>query len=413
MRILHILDHSLPYFSGYSFRSDSILRAQRRLGLHPVALTSPKHENFSSERETINGIDYHRTHWPLAAARLPLIKQAVCVAALTKKIINLAGQQKIDLIHAHSPSLNGLAASRASRELKLPWIYELRYYDEDAAVSRGKTRHNSLHYRLARRIEHSALRRARFVTTISRALRTDLISRGVDAERIFVVPNGVDADYFHPREPDQRLVAKLGLANKTIIGFIGSFYFYEGLDHLIDAMILLLAKRSDVKLLLVGEGEADWMLRKRIPGQLWDHFVFTGKVAHDEVRRYYSVMDILVYPRLSSRLTELTTPLKPLEAMAMERAVVGSDIGGIRELFNDGETGFLVEPGKPQALAKRLSSLVESETMRRAVGMRAREFVVQERNWEMIVKRYLNIYGEVNRKYVSHTDKKRKAGIGD
>jgi len=397
MKVLHVLDHSLPYFSGYSFRSDYILRAQRRLGLQPVVVTSPKHEDFKRECETIDGVDYHRLRWPGFTSplrRIPLLSQAFCLAALTKDIRRLAEALKVDVIHAHSPATNGLAAARAARESNLPVVYELRYYDEDAAVDRGKTSYNSLRYRLTRRLEQSSLEKATRVTTISKALRADLISRGVDPGKIFEIPNGVDTDWFHPREPDEELIARYDLAGKTIIGFIGSFYFYEGLERLVDAMILLLAKRSDVKLLLVGEGEAGWMLRKRIPGQLWEHFVFTGKVAHAHVRRYYSVMDILVYPRISSRLTELTTPLKPLEAMAMEKVVVGSDVAGMRELFNDGEAGFLVEPENPRALAKRLLSLVESETVRRAMGKRAREFVLRERDWEKIVSCYSSVYRE-------------------
>lgn len=398
MNILHVLDHSLPYFSGYSFRSDYIIRAQRRLGLRPVVLTSPKHEDFKAECETVDGIDYHRLHWPGYSARLPgvpLLKQAACVAALTKKIGRLVVDLKPDVIHAHSPALNGLAALRVARALGLPWIYELRYYDEDAAVDRGKTRHNSPRYRLARRLEQSALEKAARVTTISQALKADLISRGVESDRIFEIPNGVDTDYFRPREPDVELIARYDLAGKTIIGFIGSFYFYEGLENLVEAMIRLLAERRDVKLLLVGEGEAEDRLRQRAPENLREHFVFAGKAPHAQAPRYYSVMDILVYPRVSSRLTELTTPLKPLEAMAMEKPVAGSDVGGIRELLDHGETGFLFEPGSPGALAKCLSKLVESETVRRAVGRKAREFVVRERDWERIVTRYLSIYQEI------------------
>jgi len=397
MKVLHILDHSLPYFSGYSFRSDYIINAQMRMGLHPVALTSPKHEDFNRECETIDGVDYHRLRWPgftTPLRKISLLSQAFCLTALTKEIRRLAEALKVDVIHAHSPATNGLAASQVARDANLPVVYELRYYDEDAAASRGKTSHNSLRYRLTRRLEQSVLEKATRVTTISKALRADLISRGVDPGRIFEIPNGVDTNFFQPIDADAELIARYNLAGKTTIGFIGSFYFYEGLEHLLDAMILLLAKRSDVKLLLVGEGEADRMLRKRIPGQLWEHFIFTGKVAHAEAPRYYSVMDILVYPRVSSRLTELTTPLKPLEAMAMEKVVVGSDVAGMRELLNDGETGFLVEPGNPRALAKRLLSLVESATVRRAMGERAREFVLRERDWEKIVSYYLSVYRE-------------------
>ncbi len=397
MKVLHVLDHSLPNFSGYSFRSDYIIRAQKRLGAHPVAVTSPKHDRFEGACETINGVDYHRVRWPGSLAVLrhaPLFRQAAAVRALKKEIVRLAEELKIDLIHAHSPSENGIAASNAAFELKLPWIYELRYYNEDAAVDRGKIKYDSWRYRLSRNTEQAVLNRATRVTTISKALRDDLISRGVDPGKIIEIPNGVDTNWFQPGEPDIELTVRYDLTGKTVIGFIGSFYFYEGLESLIDAMIMLLAKRSDVLLLLVGEGEAEPMLRERVPGQLWEHFVFAGRAPHTEVRRYYSVMDILVYPRIKSRLTELTTPLKPLEAMAMEKVVVGSDVGGMRELFNNGETGFLVEPETPHALARRLSSLIESATFRRAMGKRAREFVLRERDWEKIVPAYLNVYRE-------------------
>ncbi|MEP7339241.1 MAG: glycosyltransferase, partial [Acidobacteriota bacterium] len=345
MRILHVLDHSLPYFSGYSFRSDAILRAQQQMGLEPVAITSPKHEDFSHEVETINGIEYHRTHWPPISKfqAVPMVKQVACVATLAKQIKRLAVELKVDVIHAHSPSLNGLAAAQAAKTLNLPWVYELRYYEEDAAVDRGKTRYNSLRYRLAQRLEQQALEQADCVVTISHALRDDLVRRGISPEKIVEIPNGVDTDYFQPRAPDAELTLKYELFGKTVIGFIGSFYFYEGLEFLMDAAVELLTKRSDIVLLLVGNGEAVEMLQNRIPGQLRDHFIFTGNVPHDEVRRYYSVMDILVYPRKRSRLTELTTPLKPLEAMAMEKAVVGSDVAGIRELFDGGNVGYLVE----------------------------------------------------------------------
>ena len=397
MKVLHVLDHSLPYFSGYSFRSDAILRAQQQLGVEPVAITSPKHEDFASEIETINGIAYHRTHWPPFSKfqAVPMVKQVACLAALSKEIKRLATELKADVIHAHSPSLNGLAAAQAAKALSLPLVYELRYYEEDAAVDRGKTRYNSLRYRLAVKMEQQAMEQADYVTTISHALRDDLVRRGISPEKIVEIPNGVDTDYFQPREPDAELILKYELFGKTVIGFIGSFYFYEGLEFLIDAAVELLTKRNDIVLLLVGNGEAVEMLQARIPGQLRDHFIFTGNVPHDEVPLYYSVMDIVVYPRKRSRLTELTTPLKPLEAMAMEKAVVGSDVAGIRELFDNGNVGYLVEAENAEALAHRLLRLAESESERQAIGKRSRAFVVQERDWQRIVRQYLKIYDKL------------------
>ena len=400
MRVLHVLDHSLPYFSGYSFRSNYIITMQRRLGLQPFVVTSPKHEDFTQSCETLNEVEHYRSHWPSfyfvpSPRTVPLLKQAACVSALAKQITHLARRLDIDLIHAHSPSLNGLAAGRAAERLGLPWIYELRYYEEDAAVDRGKTKYNSLRYRLGQRLEEQSLNRADLVVTIASALRADLIARGIPAQKIFEVPNGVDTAIFKPRPPDAELIAKHKLEGKTVVGFIGSFYTYEGLDRLVDAMLFLLQERNDVKLLLAGEGEMDQPLRNRIPAHLRDHFIFAGKVPHDQVLRYYSVMDVLVYPRISSRLTELTTPLKPLEAMAMERAVICSDVGGMCELVRDRETGLLVEADNTMALAASISRLASNVEEREAIGQRAREAVVRTRDWERIAERYFDIYGRL------------------
>lgn len=393
MRVLHILDHSLPYFSGYSFRSDYIVRAQRRQGLDPVVLTSPKHEEFQTQKETIEDTDYYRIAWPGPAGSLPLIKQAVCVMSLTSAIVRLASRQRFDVLHAHSPALNGLAAARAARRLGLPWVYEVRYFEEDAAVDRGKMKAGTPAYRMLQRMELHAVRCASRAITISEGIGRDLISRGIAAELIDQVPNGVDTRYFTPQPPDGDLVARFGLQGCTVIGFIGSFYLYEGLEHLIDAMALLLARRRDVKLLLAGEGETAESLRRRVPEAYRGHVIFAGKVPHEEVRRYYSVMDVVAYPRIRSRLTELTTPLKPLEAMSMERLVIGADIGGIRELLAGGEAGAVFEADNPRDLADCLFRFVEDSSRRQAIGKAAREFVVRERDWNRVVARYPDIYG--------------------
>ncbi len=394
MRILHVLDHSLPYFSGYSFRSQYILRAQRQLGLDVFAVTSPKHERFDKLVETIDGIEYHRTEWPTYSKvqGIPLAKQIATVAKLAKEVSRLGVEINADVIHAHSPSLCGLAAAKAARSLKLPMVYELRYYEEDAAVDRGKTQYNSMRYRLSQRLEQQALEQADAVVTISRALRGDLIGRRISPEKIFIVPNGVDIENFKPAEPDEELTVKYGLSNRIVIGFIGSFYFYEGLETLIEAAKILFVHRHDVKLLLVGEGEAETMLRQQIPEALRERFIFTGNVPHEEVRRYYSVMDVLVYPRRRSRLTELTTPLKPLEAMAMGKVVVASDVGGLRELLDDGNAGILVETDNAEALAEQLLRLAENERERQAMAKRGSEFVVNERSWSSIAVGYQSIY---------------------
>ena len=400
MRILHVLDHSLPYFSGYSFRSSYIINTQRQMGLSPFVVTSPKHENFSASQETLDDVAYYRVRWPgfhflPAPQKFPLLRHSACVAALAAEITRLARELKIDVIHAHSPSLDGLAAGRAARKLKLPWLYELRYYEEDAAVDRGKITDHSPRYRLARMLEQKVLESADVVVTIATSLHADLIRRGIPAEKIFESPNGVDTSVFTPRPPDQEVIAKHHLAGQIVIGFIGSFYAYEGLERLVDALMILLRGRSDLKLLLVGDGEMKAKLQAQIPDSFRAHFVFTGNVPHEDVQRYYSVMDMLVYPRISSRLTRMTTPLKPLEAMAMERAVIGSDIGGIGELIQHNETGVLISPDDTPALVASIARLADHPEERMAIGRRAREMVVRTRDWRCIVERYPAIYEQL------------------
>jgi glycosyltransferase involved in cell wall biosynthesis len=200
-----------------------------------------------------------------------------------------------------------------------------------------------------------------------------------------------------------------------VVGFVGSFFAYEGLELLLEAMLPLLRARDDMELLLVGEGESLPRLRARTPADLRDRVVLTGRIEHDQVPRYYSAMDVVAYPRLRSRLTELTTPLKPLEAMAMERVVVGSDVGGLRDLVQHNQTGFLVEPGKTRPLADCLAKLACDPAERRAVGRHAREVVLSTRDWAGVVQRYLPIYQSAVRQHGAPTGRLRApttAGFG-
>ncbi|TQF00111.1 MAG: glycosyltransferase, partial [Spiribacter salinus] len=247
-------------------------------------------------------------------------------------------------------------------------------------------------------LETWVLRRAHAVTCICEGLRADIVERGIDAERVTVIPNAVDPERFAsgmPRRDD--LAESLGIGPGPVIGFIGSFYQYEGLDLLLEALPALRASNPRVQLLLVGGGPQEDALREqsRGLGLPADAVVFTGRVPHDEIMDYYGLIDVLAYPRRSMRLTELVTPLKPLEAMALGRVVVASDIGGHRELIRDAETGRLFTPGDSAALASALNELATSASERQRISAMARDFVLSERSWEASVARYAKPYGSV------------------
>jgi PEP-CTERM/exosortase A-associated glycosyltransferase len=254
-------------------------------------------------------------------------------------------------------------------------------------------------YRLTRGLETYALRRADHVTTICEGLRGEIVERGIARHKVTVIPNAVDIQAFAPGGvPDEALKASLGLTGCTVIGFVGSFYAYEGLDLLIDALPRVLARRPDVRLLLVGGGPQETNLKEQARrGGVLDKIVFTGRVRHDVVTRYYDLIDVLAYPRHSMRLTELVTPLKPLEAMAQGRVLVASDVGGHRELIEDRRTGRLFRAGSAESLADALVSLLEERTAWPALRAAGRAFVENERNWAASVSRYQDVYAPLVR----------------
>jgi glycogen synthase len=400
MKVLHVLDHSLPYLSAYSFRSLYLISQQRQMGMVPVVLTAPSHESNEGSCELLQGVQHHRSKWPsfhyLPQPRfIPGLRHESYIAALTKRIVQVAQACEADLLHAHSPALNGLATRRAAKRLKKPWIYELRYYEQDAAVDSGQTSYYSLRYNWARWLEERALKKADLALTTSCSMQRELLVRGFSSRKLLEVPEGVDTKVFQPRSPDLDLIERHQLRGKTVLGFIGSFYKYEGLERLLGVMNYLLRERRDLKLILAGTGEMEAQLRARIPRELNQHFIFTGRIEQEDILRYYSVIDICVYPRLSTRLTELTTSIRPLEAMSMERAVIGSNVGGIAELIRHNKTGFVVETDDKVTLGATISSLVNNPNERREIGKRARTQVCQERDWSSIALRYADIYQRV------------------
>ncbi len=401
MKILHVFDHSIPLHSGYTFRSRAILEQQRRLGWETAHVTSPKHNLAAPDapdEETVDGLHFHRTR-PAGglAARLPLVNQWAVVDALARRLDQVIEQERPDLLHAHSPSLNGLAALRAGRRHRLPVVYECRAFWEDAAVDHGTSREGGLRYRLTRALETRVFKQADGVTTICEGLRGDILARGVPGDKVVVIPNAVDLERFDDQTPpDPELRRRLGLEGATVLGFLGSFYAYEGLELLVEALPAILAQEPRARLLLVGGGPRREALEAAVERLgLEDKVIFTGRVPHEEVAGYYRLVDILVYPRRSMRLTDLVTPLKPLEAMAQGKLVLASDVGGHRELIRDGWNGVLFRAGDPAALAEAALDLMSRRGEWDRFRTNGRRFVEEERNWPRSVGRYQALYERV------------------
>ena len=391
MRILHVLDHGLPLQSGYTFRTRAIMKAQIARGWNVAAITGPRQGATAATVETVDVLTFYRTP---GARRAGVLGEVAGVAGFARAIGDACDAVRPDILHAHSPVLDALAAWPVARWRGLPLVYEIRAFWEDAAVGNGTGREGSWRYRATRALETWAVGRANAVAVICEGLRGDLVARGVPATKVVVSPNGVDLTLFGtPPERDPKLARDLGLERADVVGFIGSFYDYEGLDDLIAAMPALVAQRPNARLVLVGGGPMEASLRAQAKASLVaDTIRFVGRVPHAEVDRYYALVDVLAYPRKRMRLTDLVTPLKPLEAMAQGRLVAASDVGGHRELIRDGDTGTLFAPDDPAAIAAALGRMFADRSGWDARRSRARAFVEAERNWSSNIAVYQPVY---------------------
>lgn len=184
------------------------------------------------------------------------------------------------------------------------------------------------------------------------------------------------------------------------LGFIGTLFPWEGIAWLVRAAKELREKGIEFKLVIVGDGADVNELKKSIQENNAASFVFfLGRVPHDQVERYYSVMDVMVYPRRSVRLTELVTPLKPLEAMALGKAVLASSVGGIRELIVNDETGMLFEPENIGDFCRQATRLLQDPALRTRLGDRARQAICVDKDWKTLVCRYEGVYDSAIRNF--------------
>lgn len=395
IKVLHVLDHSLPLHSGYTFRTRSILTIQHQMGIKTAMITGCKHAQNSTcvdAIEYVDGLTFYRTY-PTYLSKIPGINQLDVVLTLNKRLESVIARERPDILHAHSPCLNGLAALHAGKKHGIPVLYEMRASWEDAAVSHGTCTENDLRYKISRALETYVLKRADHITTICEGLKGDIQIRGIPSEKMTVIPNAVNIDQFKPiTEKDTALLTDLKLEGKKIYGFIGSFYEYEGLELLVKAMPALKNDYPDLHLLLVGGGQTENKLKAMVAQlDLSGHVTFTGRINHKEVMRYYSIIDLLVYPRLSMRLTDLVTPLKPLEAMAMGRPCLASDVGGHKELIIDQKDGLLFKAGDIDSLISQLRQAYTTSNFD-VIIRNGLDKVKMERNWNVSAAPYKSIY---------------------
>lgn len=397
-RILHVLTNSLPHLqTGYTVRAQQVAVAQRAAGLDPHMVTRagfPLVEGRAGRPvDHVDGIAYHRIAPGMPLSGAP----GVIVTRTAAGLDRLAAELRPAVLHPTTNFLNAQAALAVRESRGIGLVYEVRGFLEETWVSRvGDDAKAADRYLRGREVETACMAAADAVVTLSETMKADIVGRGIPADRVTVIPNAVDGARFTPRPRDGALAGRLGIEpGEIVLGYISSMVRYEGIRYLIEATKLLRDRGRPVRLLLVGDGEDRGPLEERADelGLRADGVaLFTGRVPHAQIEAYYSIIDLFVVPRTTDRVSQLVTPLKPYEAMAMERCLVVSGVGALLEIVQEGETGRSFAPEDYVALADALEPLLDAPAERARLGRNARAWVLEHRTWERNGALYRDVY---------------------
>lgn len=402
-RLVYVLHNSLPYSSGgYATRSHGVACGLAAKGRDVVCVTRPgfpldiKPDMAPIDMpivDRIDGIAYLRVVNP---GRRNLLEYQYVIRAMDSLEAQFR-RLRPAYVQAGSNYVTALPALVAARRLGIPFIYEVRGLWEITRMSRDDKFGDSISFDVQRHIEATVAREADHVFTLTEPMREELVERGVRPENITLLPNSVDAERFQARERDDVLAAEIGIPpGVPVIGYIGTFVVYEGLEDLASACVELHNRGIDFRLLMVGNENAsgqergpiaEEILRIAGEGGIASKVIMAGRVPHDHVEAYYSLLDVCPFPRKPWPVCEMVSPMKPLEALAMKKAVVVSSVRALTEMIQHEGTGMVFEKGNVGSLTDVIADLIDKPEKRRLLGEAGREWVSRERSWLQVADR--------------------------
>jgi len=411
--VFYLIHNSLPYATGgYAIRTHGLMSALTADGWHMYGVTrlgfpfdvkgkrglnvpQVSAGDIVPDVDVIDNAQYCRLLD--GQYNLATLATDMYLKKYLENVFPLCIKYRPALIHGASNFLNGIVAANVASMLGLPSIYEVRGLWELVPVSRDPNYVNTKAYHNYVRREMDACIGATAVIAITQGVKKLLIERGVPAEKILVVPNGVDTSKFVPVPKDTELEAQLGYGGKTVIGYIGAFTPHESLEYLLQAAAILLRRgHNDFHVLLVGDGvEYDELQAMCDNLHLREVVTITGRVSHEKVVDFYSLIDIVCLPRKAFYASEVISPLKPFEAMSMSKAVVVSDVAAMAEIVIDGKTGLIHKKDDVEHLAHKLETLLNNPELTQRLGEAGRKWVVANRDWRTLAKKVGDLYREL------------------
>lgn len=402
-KVLHVMYQSIPNISGSSTRSFDIVSTQKKIGLEPIVITSPfqKGEKTMSGYEYIKGIQYYRTYSNNSREEVSengnniftRIKKMMRVVGFYNKIKTVAKENNVHLIHSHAMFFCGLPSILVARKLKIPHVYEVRSLWEERKKDSNKGKlFVKIEHTILRSLETLTMKNSDAVIAINNNLRDNILNRGVKPEKLHVIQNAVNMDFI-----EQKKLETSDNQNLNVLGYIGSISPIEGLDDLVRVIQLMNTTRTHkLKLLIFGSGKNSEIekLQKLIGND--NNIELKGSINRNEIHQAYNQVSVIVNPRKKSKLTDSVTPLKPLEAMGFEKIVIASNVGGMKELIEDNNTGFLFLADDLNDLEKTIEKVMSlDEKKLTELKFKALNYIQNERSWEANAEIYNSIYKEL------------------
>nr|WP_231366082.1 glycosyltransferase family 4 protein [Zhihengliuella flava] len=395
--ILHLVKESRPYHSnGFTSRSHNNFVAEAQAGLEPVIVTEPGFprdvvgESFEP-LEVIDGIEHHRLDLGPHHTDLPVnqwLQDFAWLAADKVRDIRPAVIHVSSGRRGYETALVGLALQE---KFDVPLVYEVRSFFEATWTSETGVDVESETYWLRCAVEEMCMRRADRILTLGHAMRDELISRGIDAEKIELVPNAVDLARFQPAAAADvaALRAEYGLTMPTF-GYVSNMdHRREGQELLIEAAARMKENGQQAQCVLVGGGTRVEELKALAAERgVSDRVIFTGPVDHHSIAGHYALIDVFVVPRIRERAAIYVTPLKPFEAMAMMRPVVVSDLPALVEVVDPPHRGRAFAAEDVSSLVSTVTELLHDEQARAALADAGRAWVEASRQWKHNGERY-------------------------
>ncbi|WP_405216959.1 glycosyltransferase [Agrococcus sp. Ld7] len=386
--------HSTPIYNsnGYSTRTRGVAAGLQANGVDIAVVARPgypwdsstdsaKPEVKRTER-ALDGVPYvHLPGLPLTSAP---IDHYLDVAA--DAYVREARRQRPSVIQSASNHRTALPALIAARRLGIPFVYEVRGLWEVTTASSKERWDKTEQFASMAGLETLVANEADLVLAITRQTANELIRRGVDPDKIHLAQNAVDTEQFAPFPKDAVYAKTRGIRTDVpVIGFAGSLVAYEGLDTLLDASAILVARGIGHQVVIAGSGGAEAGLKSKRDQMKLATTRFLGRLPIQEMPRLLSTFDVMPLPRASTAVTELVSPLKPLEAFSSMKAVVMSDVAPHRDLVGSEQPrGLLFPPGDAEALADALQRIIEDDDLARQLGRTARSWVFHERTWNQL-----------------------------